>query len=238
MVPYPNYPSYSGWNWTGGHSSVSFAVYPASITLQGTTKFGSQDNILIGQNCIASLDIFNLPAALTMGTPTWSIPGDVFTAFNISSDQSSGDAVPYPDTSQALPIQPEFYWRDNGALTGSVTKIISATAPIYSNSGATYIGEIAATKPVNVWVPDEYDTPPGSHGNYAPNPQLGTVGFGTGEDAKYVISNDPSGNTDGIDLQASVVTPALFTASGHGFGNWAWLQQCQIDETQGGNLNH
>lgn len=221
----------------GGLVEYSATATPAIITLIGTTLDSSkQDNILVGQNCIASLDIFNRPSALTMDTPEWSIPGNVFISFNISSDQSTGEAIPYPDPSpSAQPeIQPWFYWRDTGSISGSTPKTISATATVRDSSGNS-IGTVTGTKTINVWVPDEYDTPPGSNGNYAANPKLGTVGIDANKGE--VISNDPSGNSGGYDLQVAVVTPDLFTSGGTAFGDWAWLQLCQINETQGGSLN-
>lgn len=237
--PGPNYPQ-GGYSVPGycsvtvGIGSITISTYPVALSLQGTTKgTGGSDNILIGQTCPTSLDVINRPSGLTMDTPQWTIAGDVFTSFNISSDQSTGVAIPYPDPSRAGSplIQPWFYWKSTGAISGATPETVSAKAFVRDASGSS-IGTITGTKTINVWVPDEYDTPLGTNGNYAVNPKLGTVGIDTSH--AEVVSNDPSGNSGGYDLQASVVTPDLFTSGGTVFGDWAWLQLCQLDVTQGG----
>ena len=64
------------------------------------------------------------------------------------------------------------------------------------------------------------------------NSQLGTVGIDASN--TDVVSNDPSGNSYGYELQIAVVTPDLFTQGGTEFGSWGWLQLCQLNVTQGG----
>jgi hypothetical protein len=108
-------------------------------------------------------------------------------------------------------------------ISGFTTELVNVTAPVYNTIGSTvtYVGEVAAQKPINVWVPDEYDTVP-TNGAPVPNPQLSAV---------TINATDVSCS---YDLVASVVTPTLFT--GNGFGEWAWLQECQIDVTTGGGV--
>ena len=145
---------------------------------------------------------------------------------------------------------PTFYWKDNGLTSGFAPETITATAALYTDpAGAlsqnpvlpadAYIGTVTATKTVNVWTPNEYDTPvsPANGGvlTNTPNPQFGTVGIDAGNN--HVVSNDPSGNPEGFSLSASVVTPDFFSKGGTSYGGWAFLQTCQLNVTQGGGIN-
>jgi len=226
-------------------------VYPVTVSLVGTTLDSLHNsNILVGQNCTPYLNIPGLPSSITVGWPTWSVSGDTFTSFYISAGQSTGWAVPFPDPSANLslnppPANPTFFWKD--ANISGFPETVQGSAVLYNTPlGALYnpnlppsaqIGTVTASKKVQIQRPDVYSTPPtvGPHGVLEPtvNPMLGTVGINTG--TSEVVSNDPSGNGSGYYLQIAVATPDLFTQGETKFGNWAWLQLCQLDVTQGGN---
>ena len=235
-------------------TNVSYTVnaYPVSIIPGGATKDSSGNwNILVGQNCAPYLSIPGLPSAITVGWPTWTVSGDTFTSFDIGSGQSTGQAIPFPDPNANISVNPPaenptFFWKDSNGSGSPET--ISASAILYTDAAgglspnpnvppSAEIGAVSASAQVQVYRPDVYSTPPtvGPHGvlGNSVNPQLGTVGINTG--SNEVISNDPSGNSSGYYLQIAVVTPDLFTQGGTKFGNWGWLQLCQLNITQGGN---
>ena len=219
--------------------SYSATVSPVHISLLGTTKNSSNgDNILVGQNCRAILSADSRPSELTFGYPTWAIPGNTYTEFNIGPNQSSGNATDWNLTYGPLniagnspEIEPYFYWGDNGCLHGSAPFTVVATAPLNYTNGNTSvtIGYVYASKNINVWTPELDDTPLATGGQtFAANPELGVVGL---EDGRV---KSATGGAVGFFFEASVVTPSLFTLGGD-FGAWAWLQLVKINQTQGSN---
>ena len=228
-----------------------FDVYPVTLTLGGTTKDSSgKDNILVGQNCSPHLNILGLPSGVYVGWPTWSVSGGTYTSFDIGAGQNTGSTTPFPDPIWNIsvnppPANPTFFWKD--ANIAGTPETVQGSAVLYNTIlGTLYnpslppsaqIGTVTASKKVKVYRPDVYSTPQtvGPHGvlENSINPQLGTVGINTGN--HEVASNDPSGNSSGYYLKIAVATPSLFTQGQTVFGNWGWLQLCQLNVTQGGN---
>jgi hypothetical protein len=227
------------------------SAYPVILSLGGTTKDSSgNDNILVGQNCTPNLSIPGLPSTITMGWPTWSVSGDTYTSFDIASDQSTGAAIPYPDTISifvpppAVYANPTFFWKDvniygfHETVQGSATLYSDPAGGLSQNPNlapSAQIGTVTASKQVQVWEPEEFTgIPSNTSGTPAANPQFGTPGLVTTGFGNGVIKSETNGG-DGFTFGASVVTPTLFTQSGQNFGNWAWLQLKQTNETQGSN---
>ncbi len=228
--------------------SLSVTAYPVTAIPSGAI-LGATGNwdILVGQNCIPYLSIPGLPSSITVGWPAWTVSGDTFTSFDIGSGQDTGQAIPYPDPNANISVNPPaenptFFWKDSNS--SGTPETVSGWAILYTDAAgglspnpnvppSAEIGSVSASVKVQVHRPDVYSTPEARGAGLVANPLLGTVGIDTGH--MDVVSNDPSGNLFGYDLQIAVVTPDLFTQGGTAYGNWAWLQLCQLDVTQGGS---
>ena len=194
-------------------ASVSYQVqaFPVVVSLGGTIKdSNNQDNILIGQECSATLSA----GPFSLSGFQWNPGGSVFSQFAVASDQSTGQVIPVASDEWQQPNPYWHYLQDSGGSPFSVT--CSATASV----NGTAIGTVSGQRNVQVWVPYYF-----MGANVNPCTIVGDLMQAGGPDTN---------SQPGINFTGRIGTPALFRSGGGvsssacGFG--AFLQLCSINE--------
>jgi hypothetical protein len=140
-----------------------FTMTPVGIQLGGATEDSSgNQNIIIGQQCSASVyGLNNLPAGWS-ASYQWNVGGSTFSSFYVSPAQyflgfqtvppaEQGRIVIVPPATWNLP-SPTWYWWNNGTNWGTAKAYnVSVVVTLTSPGGATVT--LNCAQPVQVWAP-------------------------------------------------------------------------------------
>lgn len=184
------------------NAAISYSVvgvYPAYITVEGTTEDDDYLKILSGQPATGEFHIGGSGVTVKDGTYSWSVSGITFKDFVVVPDES-GHAIDMEIEDWEV-AEPTWRWTlpYNSVVTGSVE--LEYQAGSYAKKS---IGTITHTKNVEVVaVPNELDLEV-----YTPGQLI--VG------ATVNLTSDPAGSNPAMEIEYEATTPALFASVSNG----------------------
>ncbi|HLJ56583.1 MAG TPA: hypothetical protein VKT77_16210 [Chthonomonadaceae bacterium] len=206
-------------------ANVMYVVFatPVTVQLTGTTTFGGNQNILIGQGIFASLNTGDY----AQGPWTWTISGDPFDGFQVDENNpTSGHAIELAsvlDPDQMHRGYVSYYYRSYGGAPDLAEKHAPSTVRCTATAtdGAGHALVVTGQAVVNVWQPSHLVTTVVGHWFIGLVPNVGTV-----------IQVGMDDGTNGVKWTTKVTTPLQFVGAGAtGLATGAWANAQLIRPT-------